>query len=195
MMKWQNVLDFWFAGESLGREQITRWWKKSDEVDADIRRRFASLVDDVYQHLGDKWSETPEGRLSAIICLDQFPRNMFRNTPGSFKYDGKALALCKKGLQLGHNQQLPPLWQTFFLMPLMHSESLEDQDLCMAEFSKLAASAEDVVKDYIAGSLTFAEKHREIIRRFKRYPHRNAILQRASSAEEEAFLLEPGSSF
>ena len=194
-MNWQNVLDFWFADEPLGREQMTRWWKKSDKVDADIRERFASLVDDVQQHSGDKWSEAPEGRLAAIICLDQFSRNMFRNTPKSFKYDGKALALCKEGLQLGHNQQLPVLRQSFFLMPLMHSESLEDQEQSVAEFTSLLDSADEAVKNYIARNLRFAEQHREIIRRFKRYPHRNAILQRVSTEEEKAFLLEPGSSF
>ena len=191
----KQVLDFWFAGEPLGKEQMARWWQKNEKVDADIRARFSQLVDDIYHCMGDKWSETPEGRLAAIICLDQLPRNMYRNQPESFKYDDKALTLCKEGLDLQQHKSLPALWQSFFLMPLMHSENMDDQRCCLREFTALAAEADGQVKAYIENSMQFAQKHLDIIEQFGRYPHRNTILGRTSTEAEQSFLMQAGSSF
>lgn len=194
-MNSQQVLDFWFGGEALGKAQLKRWWHKDSEVDAEITSRFLELVNEVHQGLGDKWSETDEGRLAAIICLDQFPRNMFRSQPRAFQYDQKALELCKQGVEGDAFRELPLLWQSFFFMPLMHSESLADQNDCVKQFARLADQADGSLKEYLSGSLDFARQHRDIVQKFGRYPHRNAILGRESSEEELAFLQQPGSSF
>ena len=191
----RDVLEFWFSGEPLGEEQMRRWWKKNDSVDNEIRERFAGLVNDVHHSLADEWAVTAEGRLAAIICLDQFPRNMYRGDPRSFHYDERALALCREGLALEQYRVLQPLHQAFFVMPLMHSEQLPDQDECVCQFERLVGESSGAVQGYLSGSLDFAIKHRDIIVRFQRFPHRNAILGRTSSAEEQMFLTQPGSSF
>ena len=194
-MNSQQVLDFWFDGDMPGKAQIKRWWYKDPDADADIAARFSDLVTEVHQHLGDKWSETAEGRLAAIICLDQFPRNIFRDQPQSFYYDEKALELCRQGIDVGAYHELPLLWQSFFFMPLMHSEALSDQNDCVEWFTRLVDQADGALKEYLVGSLDFARRHQEIVQRFGRYPHRNAILGRKSTPEELAFLSQPGSSF
>ncbi|AMO56805.1 hypothetical protein GZ77_02440 [Endozoicomonas montiporae] len=194
-MSSQQVLDFWFAGETLGKAQIKRWWHKDPAADAEITSRFSELVTDVHQQLGDKWSEQAEGRLAAIICLDQFPRNMYRGDPRSFYYDQKALELCQQGINEGAYSDLPPLWQTFFFMPLMHSEKLSDQNDCVEWFARLVEQTDGALKEYLSGSLDFARKHQGIVQRFGRYPHRNEILGRESTPEELTFLSQPGSSF
>ena len=169
-MESQDVLDFWFEGELLGEAQVSRWWKKNDAVDQDIKVRFSTLVQQVYEHLGDTWSNTPEGRLASIICLDQFPRNIYRNRPEAFSYDHEALRLCHNGIQINAYQELSLIQQSFFVMPLMHSESLSDQNTCVAHFSRLVDQAEGDLARYLSGSLDFAKQHRDIIERFNRYP-------------------------
>lgn len=191
----QQVLDFWFEGEPLGDVQMSRWWKKSESQDQRIRNQFAGLPDKVESGGCDEWLESAEGRLAAIIVLDQFPRNMFRGDPGSFKYDRTALAISKEGVELGQLDRLTELQQTFFVMPFMHSESLEDQDQCVRLFESILGGAGDSYQQYLAGSLDFAVKHRDIIARFGRFPHRNSLLERESTDEELSFLQQPGSSF
>ncbi|UYM16393.1 DUF924 family protein [Endozoicomonas euniceicola] len=194
-MNSQQVLDFWFGGEPLGKAQIKRWWQKDSDMDEEITSRFLNLVKEVHQGLGDEWSQRAEGRLAAIICLDQFPRNMFRDQPEAFHYDQKALELCQQGVETGAYHELPLLWQSFFFMPLMHSENLADQNDCVKQFARLTEQADGPLKEYLSGSLDFARQHQAIVRQFGRYPHRNDILGRESTAEELAFLQQPGSSF
>lgn len=191
----QAVLDFWFEGEALGQVQMERWWKKTPEVDRLIRQRFASLVDELYQGLSQRWSESPKSCLAAIICLDQFSRNMYRETRQSFQYDALALELAEQGLQKGFDRSLSPLERAFFIMPLMHDESLTSQERCISLLSELVCETEGQLERYLEGSLDFARKHHDIIARFGRYPHRNNILGRESTPEELEFLKEPGSSF
>ncbi|KEQ12149.1 DUF924 family protein [Endozoicomonas numazuensis] len=195
MRRFQEVLDFWFEGEPLGDVQMSRWWKKNDAQDQLIKNKFGKLPEKVESGEHDEWLESAEGRLAAIIVLDQFPRNMFRGDPKSFQHDHNALALSREGVEKGYPDQLSELQQTFFIMPFMHSESLEDQDQCVRLFEKILGGAEEACKSYIAGSLEFAVKHRDIIEKFGRFPHRNSILGRASSDEELSFLQQPGSSF
>ena len=190
-----DVLNFWFAGEPLGELQMNRWWKKNEAIDQDIRNQFRELVDEVHGGLADEWSKTPEGRLAAIICLDQFSRNMYRNDAKSFQYDKRALELSREGVVQEQHRKLEPLQQAFFIMPFMHSEQLQDQEECIRQFERLAAETSGVVMDYLKGSLEFAIKHRDIIARFQRFPHRNEVLGRDSTAEEKVFLTQPESSF
>jgi len=173
-----EVLEFWFTHSD-------RWWDKDAAFDAEIRQRFGELHAEVSRGEHEDWRATPRGALAYVIVLDQFSRNMFRGTPGAFASDPQALAAARDALARGVDQSLTPEERSFLYMPLMHSEDLADQERCVELFRALGN----------AYSLGFAEQHRDIIARFGRFPHRNAILGRASSPEELAFLTQPGSSF
>ncbi len=192
---YQEILDFWFEGKPLGELQMSRWWKKNLEQDQLIAEKFGHLVECVYSGQCDEWLHTAEGRLAAIICLDQFPRNIFRGSGQSFAYDDRALSLSLDGIAAGQLEQLENLKQPFFVMPLMHSEDLEIQEQCIDVFEYLAGNAQPDFRDNLRGSLDFSIRHRDIILRYGRFPHRNELLQRKSSPEELEFLSRPGSSF
>ena len=195
MAGYDEVLNFWFSGELLGKEQMNRWWQKDKQVDEWIKKRFETLVDNIYQGLYKNWSQTPKGCLAAIICLDQFPRNMYRGDLKAFEYDALALSLVQKGLELEYELALNDLERTFFILPLMHHENTESQVLCLQLYEQLAQNAEDEVKSYLSRTVIFAKKHLEIIERFGRFPHRNKVLGRECTEEEIEFLTRPGSSF
>ena len=180
MNKQDEILDFWFS--ECEEEQ---WFKKSDAFDQMMRDRF---LDDVEKALAgdyDDWAETPNGRLALILLLDQFTRNIFRNTPRSFAGDEKALKLCLDGIRLGFLEKLDGHHVWFFILPMEHSEVLAVQEASLPLFKKYPP--EDCY-DYAAA-------HHDIIARFGRFPHRNEILGRESTPEEIEFLKEPGSSF
>ncbi len=194
-VNYQDVLDYWFDGEALGDEQRARWWQKKAVTDHEIRQRFSSLIPRVHDGLHEEWGQTPKGRLAAIICLDQFPRNIYRNSAKAFSFDERALFLTLEGLNLGHEIKLDLLEKTFFMMPLMHDESLDSLDRCVDFYESAVAGSSGALQKYLKGSLDFALRHRDIIEQFGRYPHRNKVLGRASTADEETFLAQPGSSF
>lgn len=176
-----RVLSFWF-----GELAPKAWFEKSDAVDARIRQEFLGT----YEHLagsvdGSALLASPETVLAALIVLDQFPRNMFRATPRAFEGDAKALALAHAAVDHRLDHQVEQTRRLFFYLPFEHSEALADQDRSVELFAKLGDP------DY----LRYAEAHRGIIRRFGRFPHRNPILGRQSTADEIAFLATPGSSF
>ncbi|MCK6545951.1 DUF924 domain-containing protein [Myxococcota bacterium] len=189
------VLDFWFGPlDAPGRaspEFVQRWWKKDAAFDDEIRARFLETHAALTRGGHADWLSSARGTLAAIIVLDQFSRNMFRGTPAMFASDPQALTLAKGLVARGDDEHLPAHPRTFVYLPLMHAEDLADQDACVAKFQKMVEREGDV----FASNLDYAEKHRVIIRRFGRFPHRNAILGRASTEEELRFLEEPGSSF
>ncbi len=180
MSAYQSVLNFWF--EEIEPKQH---WVNDLAFDQLIAERFGELHHQAI--LGElfEWRLTPGGRLAEIIILDQFSRNMFRDTPRSFSYDVHALVLAQEAVALGLDAELPTEQRTFLYMPYMHSESL----LIHEEAVKLFA------RNGVKENLDFEYRHKVIIESFGRYPHRNAILGRESSPEEVAFLNEPGSSF
>lgn len=195
-MSYQNVLNYWFEGEPLGKKQMNRWWKKDPSVDEWMKKQFGGLVDRVFQGEYQIWCETPEGHLTAIICLDQFPRNMYRGSPRSYQYDPLALELVQKGLSEVYQQLSSNLHKAFFLLPLMHDEDIASQLLCVEQYKILASkTGRDDYREYFQGAVRFAEKHLEIIEQFGRFPHRNEILGRISTGKEKEFLKQPGSSF
>ena len=175
-----DILRFWF-------EEIVpaQWWKVDPAFDATIARRFgathaAALRGELFQ-----WRKDADGRLAEVIVLDQFSRNIHRGAAGAFAADPMALALAQEAVALGQDLALPSERRVFLYMPYMHSESR----LVHAEAERLFIALG------IADNLDFERRHRAIVERFGRYPHRNAILGRTSSAEELAFLATPGSSF
>jgi uncharacterized protein (DUF924 family) len=179
-MNANNILNFWF--EELSSED---WYKKSTELDNTIRERFLPLHLQATKGELFSWRTTIEGRLAEIILLDQFSRNMFRDKPEAFAYDSLALILSQEASLLSDVYQLVPSKRAFLFLPFMHSESLAIHEKAVSLFSAKGLEL----------SLEFELKHKVIIERFGRYPHRNEILGRASTREEVEFLKEENSSF
>ncbi len=175
------VLTFWF--QDIPSRQ---WWSVDSAFDALLRERFLPLWNQAVQGELFAWRTTPQGRLAEIIVLDQFSRNMHRGTPAAFAQDPMALALSQEAVAAGALEALAmPEQRVFLLMPYMHSES-----------ARVHVEAERLFGQWApAGNLDFELRHKAIVDRFGRYPHRNAILGRASTPEERAFLQQPGSSF
>ena len=194
-----EVLGFWFgpldADGCADSEHSARWWKKDAGMDEEITRRFGELHRAVRARELDDWLAEPSGRLAQVIVLDQFSRNMFRGKPASFASDPRALEVALDALDRGDHRTLPRDQRFFLYMPLMHIEDLAMQERMVALFEDLLAEAPPALREKTAGFVKYAEMHRDIIRRFGRFPHRNAILDRTSSPEEVTFLEQPGSSF
>ncbi|QLB20181.1 hypothetical protein A6B43_00815 [Vespertiliibacter pulmonis] len=180
MISPQDIIHFWF-------EELTNkdWFGKSDELDNLIHKRFENLAESAAKGELVDWRKTIEGRLAEIIVLDQFSRNLWRDTPRAFAQDPIALALAQEALKQPEYESLPLIKRKFLLMPYMHSESAKIHAQAVELFSTLE---DDYTFDYEI-------RHKEIIDRFGRYPHRNAILNRTSTPEEIEFLAQPNSSF
>ncbi|MFB2551755.1 DUF924 family protein [Ensifer soli] len=176
----EEVLTFWF--EELAPEQ---WFQASDALDAQCVRRFRATHLALARQDGLVWRDTPEARLAAIIVLDQLPRNMYRATPLAFATDGLALREARAALAAGADQAVAEDRRVFFYLPFEHSEALDDQ---LRSVDLMTALGHPLYLDY-------AERHLAVIRRFGRFPHRNASLGRASTDAEQAYLAEPGAGF
>ncbi|MEN7527214.1 DUF924 family protein [Cupriavidus sp. 2SB] len=189
----QAVLDFWFGlpGSNVWNQTRREWFIKSDAFDAEIRTRFLADWQAAHDGAPDDWSVTPAGACARIVLLDQFPRNMFRGDARSFATDAQALTLAQRLLADGRDRQMPTPWHRMFCyLPFEHAEDMAQQNISVREFTALredTAGAVDVVE--------WAEKHRDFVARFGRFPHRNAVVGRATSEEEAAFLKQPGSRF
>lgn len=175
-----EVLAFWFAEETK-----PFWFAKSEDFDRQIRERFAGLWVRAAQSELDGWRNTLRGRLAEIIVLDQFSRNLHRNSPLAFAQDNMAVALAQEAVRQPGFAEMLPEERHFMLMPLMHSESRVIHRQAVELFTRYT-------NEY---ALDFEIKHQVIVDRFGRYPHRNAVLGRQSTAEELEFLQQPGSSF
>lgn len=197
-----SILEFWFGAEgdcnAVADRQSTLWWSKNAATDQLIKTRFETGLLAASSNQHDDWADTPSGMLALILLLDQFSRNMYRDTATAFAFDELARQCCHLGLAQGYDHQLSPLQRVFFYLPLEHSEDIDDQEYAVQLFRALvkqAAKENPASKPAFDGYLKYADQHHAIIERFGRFPHRNAILGRASTAEEIAFLKEPGSSF
>lgn len=174
------VISFWF--ETLTTKD---WWRKDEQLDELIRAKFSSLHSRVAQGEMENWRVFDEGRLAEIIVLDQFSRNMFRDQPGAFAYDQKALQLAYLAVESGILERFEERERQFILMPYMHSESLAVHEQALPLFTRYCSKS----------TLSFEKRHASIIERFGRYPHRNQVLGRESTPQEMEFLTRPGSSF
>jgi uncharacterized protein (DUF924 family) len=177
---YKEVLKFWF--EEIDPKM---WWATSSEFDETIRSRFLPLLEEAAMAELFSWRSEPQGRLAEIIVLDQFSRNIYRNTPQAFAQDGVALVLAQEAVAAGVHQQLSDMETCFLLMPYMHSESRSVHVVAEILFREFAPQ----------NNYEFELKHKAIIDRFGRYPHRNGILGRVSTPEEVEFLKQPGSGF
>lgn len=182
-----DILAFWFgAHPHVERDD---WFRKSEAFDLEIRERFAEALAAGLAGAFGEWCTTPRGALARVVLLDQFTRNAFRGTPKSFAGDARALATSNLALEREFDRALDPYERQFLYMPFVHSEALAMQDRAIECFTRLAQDTG------LTEPLDWAGRHRDVIRRFGRFPHRNAILGRTSTNEESVFLEQPGSRF
>ncbi len=195
----EELLDLWFGDNpddsAVAAEKKELWWGHSPENDEMLREKFgdASVAAGVgvLQH----WTGSPRGRLALILLLDQIPRAVHRGLPQAFAYDADARDVASQGLASGADRLLRPVERLFFYLPFEHSEQLADQERSVALFRELAASVPNTDRETFELFLDYALRHHEVIARFGRFPHRNAVLGRASTPEEMEFLQQPDSSF
>lgn len=211
----EELLTFWFGGERapqrepgavIAQRQAKLWWQKDTVVDRAVRRRFEpSLLAAERGELAD-WRASARSHLALILLFDQVPRNIYRGSPRSFAFDARARSLCREGVASRVDEQLQPIERLFFYLPLEHSEELADQRSCLELMTQLADEVkaapgalaphgEKSQAEVFDGFVDFARRHLAVIERFGRFPHRNEILGRESTAEENEFLTRPDSSF
>lgn len=178
----QEIIHFWFD-ETMPQQ----WFQKNEDFDRVIRDRFLVTYQMAKDGLCDGWMEDADGSLALCVVLDQFPRNMFRNTAHAFATDGKALRVARLALRRGFDQMLPPVRRGFLYLPFEHSEAIEDQRQSVALYAAM--------KDEQPVSYEYALRHQDLIERFGRFPHRNALLGRPSTEAEKLYLSQPGAGF
>jgi len=192
-----DILDFWFGTGPWTRERLderTRFWFGGDGAeaqarrDAEIREKLEPLLERASKGEFASWASSPKRRLALILLFDQVPRNSFRGTAAAFAFDREALALAAEGLQLAADAALDPVERVFFYLPLEHAESMEAQDAAVAAFDRLVAESPPDLREWVAYTAKYAVKHRDVIKEFGRFPHRNAMLKRESTPAEKVWL-------
>ncbi len=191
MADFREVLDFWFGAPDSPEYGRTReaWFRKSDEFDETIRARFLGLHQRAVSGALQLWQAAPDSLLSLIVVLDQFSRNLYRGSKRAFAADARALAAAELAVARGDDRALAPVQRWFVYLPFEHAEDLAAQRRSLELFESLRADPDS------GDSIDYARRHYEIIARFGRFPHRNAILGRSSTPEEIEFLKQPGSGF
>lgn len=192
----EDVLRFWLGepgADPFANQEM--WWKKDPALDGEIRQRFGATLEAGIRGELASWEETPRGRLALVVLFDQYSRNMFRGTPRAFAQDALARAVALKAMAAGDESVLSTVERQFLYMPLMHAEDETLQQRCVACFARLATECSAAERKTFEHGLAYAKKHAEIVERFGRFPHRNAVLGRATTKEEAEFLTQPGSSF
>jgi uncharacterized protein (DUF924 family) len=195
----ESVLGFWFgpsgsAAEIAGRQRKL-WFGKSPANDRAVIEHFAATLSAAAASKLNHWTATPRGRLALVVVLDQFPHHIYRDKPQAFATDPQALALSLEALTAGEDQQLTPIERVFLYLPLEHTESTAIQEQSVLLFERLAQEAAADERALFDDFLNYARQHRDVVARFGRFPHRNAILGRPSTPDELEFLKQPGSRF
>ena len=188
----EGVLDFWFADAASGPQAVERrnrmWFAGGAPFDRECTAGFAATLEAAADGRLDHWKESPRGTLALVILLDQFSRNIYRGTAAAFRQDDRALATCRHGIAVGHDKQLAPFERSFFYMPLEHAEDREAQALSVGLFETLANDSPQEWRARLNADAGYARQHRDIVEKFGRFPHRNAVLGRDSSPAEQAYL-------
>lgn len=187
------VHEFWFGPlDATGLSPPDRhplWFQSKPDTDKTCRERFGGLIEEALRGKLDDWADSDRGLIALVVLLDQFTRNIYRNTPGAFSGDARALALAQHCIAHGHHQRLPVIHQVFLFLPLEHCEDLEVQEECVTLFGELATVTG---LPQLADFARYAVAHRDVIARFGRFPHRNSILGRDSTAAELQHLEQHG---
>ncbi len=194
------VLDYWIGSAAEDSQAATQknalWFGKSFATDRYIADNFLPLLPALANGLAGDWAaQGPRQRLAAIITLDQFSRNLFRGHALSFRHDALALGLTKDSLDSGEDKDMSEAERIFLYLPLEHSEDLADQDISVSRYEELTRSARPEFKPLCDSTLDYAVKHRDVIVQFGRFPHRNGVLKRADTPEEQTYLAQPGAGF
>lgn len=193
------VLDFWFgaldADGLADPDHAAGWWSADPDFDESVREHFGALHDEVCRGGRRDWLETPRGRLAYVIVLDQFSRNLHRGDPRSWAWDGRALEVALEGIDRGEDEALGPHERAFLYMPLMHAEDRRTQNRCVTLFAACEEPSEGRVRDEMARYRGYAERHRAVVERFGRFPHRNEVLGRTSTGDEVAYLAKNPAGF
>ena len=194
-----SIKQFWFGDSDddrlTGQRQAALWWSKNDALDHQVRQRFETALEAAGRGALDAWADTPDGLLALVLLTDQFPRNMYRGHARAFAFDALARCWCRLALARHSDQALRPIERVFLYLPLEHSERLADQERAVQLFRALGDGVPAERQDIYRGYLDYALRHHEVIARFGRFPHRNAVLGRSSTPQELEFLAGPRSSF
>jgi uncharacterized protein (DUF924 family) len=192
----EELLAFWFgpldADGLAGEAAVARWFEGGPAFDEELRRRFGALHAEARAGLLDGWAETTRGRLALVLLLDQLSRNLHRGSAEAYAGDAHALALAREALERGEDRALALCERVFLLLPFEHAEDLAAQETSVAGFRALAEQAPPRARELFASFLDYAVRHRDVIARFGRFPHRNAALGRATTDAERAHLAEEG---
>jgi len=196
----QDVRNYWLGelssdSPNATKSQMGLWYGKDESVDRHIRETFAPHIPAAIAGEFDHWQESPQSAVALIILMDQFSRNAFRDSPQMYAADPKALSVSLALIKTRADKSLHPIERMFVYLPLEHSEEVAHQEHCVALAKELADDVSDEAREGYLGFANYAVKHHEIVARFGRFPHRNAILGRTNTEEEAAFLTQPGSSF
>ncbi|TWD46362.1 DUF924 family protein [Pseudomonas sp. SJZ131] len=196
---WQPLLDWWFGSaetpDDIAADKGKLWFGKRDSQDLEAQTRFGDWVEQALAGGLIEWAQRPEGWLALVLLLDQLPRMIFRENPKSFAGDLRAQALVAQGIAADFDRQLQPIQRVFIYLVFEHCENLAVQNEAVSRFLDLTQQQPEAQRAVFADNLDYAERHQKIIARFGRFPHRNKVLGRASTAEEIEFLSKPGSRF
>ncbi|MBU0525693.1 MULTISPECIES: DUF924 family protein [Pseudomonas] len=196
---WQPLLEWWFgtfeSPQDIAADKGKLWFGKRDSQDLEAQTRFGDWVEQALAGGLTEWAQRPEGWLALVLLLDQLPRMIFRDTPKSFSGDLRAQALVAQGIAADFDRQLRPIQRVFIYLVFEHCENLAVQNEAVSRYIDLVKQQPEGDQALFTDYLNYAEKHQKVIARFGRFPHRNAVLGRESTAEELAFLSGPGSRF
>ncbi|WP_223530781.1 DUF924 family protein [Pseudomonas sp. GL-R-19] len=196
---WQPLLDWWFGSSESAREVAAQkrklWFGKRDSQDLEARERFGDWTEQALAGGLTEWMQHPEGWLALVLLLDQIPRMIFRDIPKAFAGDLRAQKLVAQGIAADYDRQLQPIQRVFIYLVFEHSEDLAVQNEGVSRYIELVAQQPEIDRALFSDYLDYAERHQKVIAQFGRFPHRNAVLGRESTAEELAFLSKPGSRF
>ncbi|ANJ53840.1 DUF924 family protein [Pseudomonas silesiensis] len=196
---WQPLLEWWFgtfeSPSEIAADKGRLWFGKRDSQDLEARTRFGGWVEQALAGGLTEWAQRPEGWLALVLLLDQLPRMIFRDSPNSFAGDLRAQALVAQGIAADFDRQLRPIERVFIYLVFEHCENLAVQNEAVSRYIDLVAQQPESDRTLFNDYLDYAEQHQQVIARFGRFPHRNAVLGRESTAEELAFLSRPGSRF
>lgn len=195
----ESILSFWFEEKGLGGPQLDArmdtWFGENPDFDKEIERRFSEDVRRASDGKLNHWAEDPRGRLALILLLDQFRRNIYRSSAKAFALDKVALKLCVEGAMEKKDKSLTPIERVFFYMPLQHAESRKVQAKSADIYNRLADAVSPTYRETFQTIAQFAELHRDIVERFGRFPHRNALLGRHNTPEEDEYLANDAPEF
>jgi uncharacterized protein (DUF924 family) len=188
----EQILSFWFKEQALSAPQIDRrmdiWFGEDPVFDHEIQKAFSDDVEKASNGKLNHWADEPRGRLALILLIDQFRRNIYRGTAKAFSHDKAALKLCVEGAMEKKDKGLSPIQRVFFYMPLQHAESRKVQAKSLELYERLAETVSPTLQETFLTVAQFAELHKDIIERFGRFPHRNVLLGRANTPEEDEYL-------